>query len=147
MIRNYNNKDFSGCIEIVNKVWDFDNRFHPKQLSELFKKIYVGSSLSASNFAIVVEENSTLQGFLFGNCGKNKLYKTEYSGLIGNLRLLTQLLLVKEVKLKKKLYYLDIIGEHEKNRRKIEPSRENEVNLLQAPDSNDILFIWDKFCL
>lgn len=135
MIRNYNDKDFSRCIEIVNKVWDFDNRFNPAQLSELFKRVYVGSSLSASNYSVVVEEDGFVKGFLLGKCGNNNLYKTEYSGLIGNLRLLTQLLLVKEVKLKKKLYYLDIIGEHEKNRRKIEPSRENEVNLF-AVDPN-----------
>lgn len=135
MIREFRKDDFDKCVEIVNKVWDF-NRFHPQQLSELFKKVYVLSSLSASNFAIVVEENSNVQGFLFGNCGKKNLYKTEYSGLIGNLRFLAQLLLVKEVKLKKKLFYLDIIGAHEKNRRKIEPARENEVNLFAvAPNT------------
>ena len=135
MLRDFNFNDFSSCVEIVNKVWDFDSRFHPAQLSELFKRVYVGSSLSASNYAVVVEEDLIVKGFLFGNCGKTNLFKNEYSGLSGSRRLLIELLFLKGVKLKKKLYYLDIIGEHEKNRRKIEPSRENEVNLF-AVDPN-----------
>lgn len=130
MIRKYAQKDFEKCVEIVNDVWDFDSRFVPLQLSELFKKVYVGGSLSGSNYAIVVEEEGVVKGFLFGKCGAKNLFKGEYGGILGSLRFLIQLLFIKDVVLKKKLYYLNILAKHEKNRRKVEPTRENEVNLF-----------------
>lgn len=130
MIKKYENKDYSTCKKIINDIWYFDNRFKPQNLSKLFKKIYILDSLSISNFAIVIEEDGDVKGFLFGNCGNKNLYKNEYSGLLGRLRVITDLLLTSGVSLKKKLHYMNIIKEHEKNRDKIEPSRANEVNLF-----------------
>lgn len=135
MIREHTNKDFIRCVEIINTVWDFDSKFSPSQLSDLFKNVYVGGSLSASNYAIVVEENDIVQGFLFGKCGNENLIRNKYSGFFGQLKILYQLLFLNGISLKRKFYYLKIIGEHEKNRRIIEPSRENEVNLF-AVDPN-----------
>lgn len=101
MIRDYTNDDFLKCVEIVNLVWDFDAKFKPQQLSELFQKIYTGGSLSASNFSIVYEENSIVKGFLFGKSGDNGLFKNKYSGVWGNIRFLYQLLFLKGVTFKK----------------------------------------------
>lgn len=135
MIRKYEQKDFEKCIEIVNDVWNFDGRFLPSNLSALFKKVYVGGSLSASNFAIVVEEEGIVKGFLFGKCGSKKIINGGYSGILGSLNFLIQLLLVKGVSLKKKFYYLNIMAEHETNRRRVEPTRDNEVNLFAVMQS------------
>ena len=136
MLRDYQTSDFDDCIAIVDQVWDFSNRFQPQSLVELFLKIYVGGSLAASNFAAVCEEEGIVKGFLFGNSGRLGLYETEYSGFWGNLAFLRQFLLLKGVPLKKKLFYLKIIGKHEQARTRIESSRDNEVNLFAvAPNT------------
>jgi GNAT superfamily N-acetyltransferase len=136
MIREYTNKDFARCVEIINRVWDFDGRFIPSQLSILFKDIYVGGSLSESNFAIVVEENNKVEGFLFGKCGIENLIRNEYSGFFGHLKILYQLLFLNSISLRRKLYYFKIFVAHEKNRKKIEPNRKNEVNLFAVDPNN-----------
>jgi GNAT superfamily N-acetyltransferase len=136
MIRNYSHNDFSKCVEIVNKVWDFDSKFKPNQLADLFKKIYVSASLASSNFNIVIEEDGIVKGFLLGKCGNSILYENESSGLWGKLNLLFQLLSLKGVSFKKNLHYLKIIAQHEANRRKIEPDRNNEVNLFAVDPSS-----------
>jgi GNAT superfamily N-acetyltransferase len=130
MIRKFKPQDVEQCVNIVNMVWDFDIRFNPKQLSNLFKRIYTEGSLANSNFAVVVEENNAVQGFLFGKCGNKNLITTKYSGTKGNIKFLYELFSLKGITLKRKFYFLTIIGEHEKNRRTVEHPRENEVNLF-----------------
>ncbi len=136
MIRNYESSDFTSCVEIVNKVWDFDTRFKPSQLANLFKKVYVGGSLSGSNYAYIIEDNHRVKGFLFGKLGDKKLIKTPCSGVLGQIQFLFSLLFMTGVTFKRKLNYLRIIGEHDQNRRTIEPSRDDEVNLFAVdPDA------------
>lgn len=136
MIRPFKNSDLTRCAAIVNKVWTFNSKFKPEQLSELFLDYYTGGSLSASNFAVVAEEHNIVKGFLFGKCGNEKLIKTGYSGLWGKIKFLFQLLFLRGVSLKKKWFYLNIAGVHEVNRRKVEPERINEVNLFAVdPDT------------
>ena len=130
MLRAYTEHDFSACIEIVNTVWQFDKKFPPPPLSNLFKRMYTGGSLAASNFYIVLEEENHVVGFLFGKCGDNPAYRNKFSGFWGNFRFLWQLFAVKDVPIKKKFHYVKIINEHEINRRKVEPSRIHEVNLF-----------------
>lgn len=137
MIRKYQNNDFSRCASIVNKVWNFSGKFKPEPLSDLFLEFYTGGSLGASNFAVVIEENHRVKGFLFGKCGNANLIETQYSSFCGQLRFVTRLLFIRHITLKKKMYYLKIIGVHETNRRKIEPDRINEINLFAVdPDSH-----------
>ena len=76
---------------------------------------------------MVLDEN-IVHGFLFGKCGKKNLIKGEYSRLKGNFKLLRKLFSIKGVSFKKKLLYLNMFSEHDRNRQKIEPNRENEVN-------------------
>ena len=135
MIRKYKQKDYSDCIRILNDVWDFDSRYFPKELSELFKRTYLLTSLSESNFTVIIEEENKAQGFLFGNSGKKNLYKTEYSGLRGKLKLIMEMLSIKGVPLKRKLQYLRMEQIHERNRKKVSPDSENEINLF-AVDPN-----------
>lgn len=130
MIREYKESDFLVCVEIVNDVWNFDNKFKPRELSEFFKKIYTGGSLAASNYNVVVVEDGIVKGFLFGKCGKNPVHKNEYSGILGGLKSLLQLFSVKGVSLRKKIYFLKYLIVHEKERVKIEPTRDNEVHLF-----------------
>jgi GNAT superfamily N-acetyltransferase len=130
MIREYETEDFDACVELVNRVWDFDSKFEPQRLAQLFKMIYTAASLSESNFYIVIEEKQNVKGFLFGKAGSSDLYKTEYSGVLGDVKILYQLLFLKEVKIKKKLYYFKIALEHHSNRKKVNPKAVNEVNLF-----------------
>ena len=130
MIRPFKSSDITRCAVIVNKVWNLSSRFRPESLSDLFLDYYTGGTLSASNFAVVAEEHNVVKGFLFGKCGNRNLIKTGYSGLSGKIKFLIQLLFLRGVSMKKKWYYLKIAGEHEINRRKVEPERINEVNLF-----------------
>jgi GNAT superfamily N-acetyltransferase len=130
MIRTFSQTDFSKCIEIVNKVWDFDSRFKPQRLAAIFKTAYTNDGLSSSNFAVVVEEDGIVKGFLFGKCGDDHLFRNVFGRFMDNLGFLVQLFSVKGIRLGRKFYYLKILSEHERNRRKVEPSRENEVNLF-----------------
>jgi GNAT superfamily N-acetyltransferase len=136
MIRDYQPTDFNACVELVNKVWDFDTKFKPDNLAKLFKKTYTEGSLGESNFYIVVEEKNQVKGFLFGKCGNKNLYKNKYGGVRGGVQTLFQLLNLKGLNLKKKIFYIKIMFAHQIARNKVEPSRENEVNLFAVdPDA------------
>jgi len=136
IIRKYEKKDYLDCIRIVNEIWDFDGRYFPNELAEFIKRAYFLTNLSKSNFTVVIEEQGNVQGFLFGKSGKESLYKTQYSGFRGTLRIIREMLSVKAVPLKKKLRYLWMQWIHERNRCKILPERENEINLFAVdPDA------------
>jgi len=136
MIRDYTDSDFKDCLSIVNEVWQFDKHFPPKELSDLFLRIYAGGSYAGSNFVKVVEEDGRVKGFIFGKLEHRKLFKNEFSGLIGQIRILWKLLKIKRVPLKKKFSYLNMMNTHEINRRKAEPRKSSEVTLFAAaPDS------------
>ncbi len=130
MIRDYKDRDFNACRDMVNQVWDFDTRFKPAELADLFKTVYTAGSLAESNFFIVIEEDQQVKGFLFGKCGDKNLYENEYSGVAGSLKSLLKLLSLKGLTLRKKIYYIKIMFRHQAARHKVEPSRENEVNLF-----------------
>lgn len=61
MIRYYTHDDFSHCRGIVNEVWRFTDKFKPDLLSELFLDVYTAGSLSASNYAIVLEHDGNVR--------------------------------------------------------------------------------------
>jgi GNAT superfamily N-acetyltransferase len=136
MLRDYQDRDFQECVELVNRVWEFDKHFFPAELADLFARVYTGGSIAASSILKVVEENSRVIGFLFGKVEGQKLYKNEYSGIRGQFRLLIRLFKIKSVSLKRKLGYLNKLNTHEINRRKIEPRKCSEVTLFVVdPDS------------
>ncbi len=131
MIRYYTVGDFSRCNGIVNEVWRFTEKFKPIKLSNLFLDVYTAGSLGGSNYAIVVEDDGYVQGFLFGTCGGDaKLIKTRYSGLSGGLVFLSKLLCMRGVTWKMKRSYIAMMKEHEVNRLAVEKHREHEVHLF-----------------
>ena len=130
VIRDFTPGDFDGCVDMVNKVWDFDKHFSPPALANLFKRLYTGGSLSESNYTKVVEENGNPVGFIFGKIVGLKTYKNEFSGLKGQLRFLRKLFFIKGVEFKRKMNYLKKINSHEINRRKVESRECSEVNLF-----------------
>lgn len=134
MIREYVPQDFEACVKIINEVWDFDGKFKPARLSTLFKIFYTSSSLTASNFTFVVEENGVVKGFLFGESGRHNHALAELTEVFGYWIFALKLLLLWGVKLKKKIHYLTIFLEHEKNRNHIKP-RKDEVNLFAVSPS------------
>lgn len=136
MIRHYENRDFDGCVRLVNRVWQFDKHFSPPALSDFFMKTYTGSSLAGSNFSLVIEESDEIKGFLFGKTEKLPLHKNEYSGVSGQFRLLHGLFRLKGVTFKRKWDILNKLNTHELNRRKVESRKSSEVNLFVVdPDS------------
>lgn len=130
VLRDYQDGDFNSCMHLVNKVWEFDQHFHPPSLSDLFKRIYTGGSLGASNFNKVIEEHSLVKGFLFGKIENVEVPKNEFNRLSGQLKLFKDLLWIKGGSLGKKLSYIHMINTHEGNRRRAEPKKNSEVNLF-----------------
>lgn len=143
MIRGYKESDFEECQKLVNKVWKFDKHFSPLELSRLFQKIYTGSSLSASNFLRVVDEEGKIMGFIFGKIENKRIPKSGYRGFLGQLKLIVSLFFLSGVRLTKKLSYIKIINSHEKNRREVESRECSEVNLFVV-DSNSQGKGWGK---
>jgi ribosomal protein S18 acetylase RimI-like enzyme len=130
MIRDYQPSDFDNCVNLVNKVWEFDKHFSPVELAKLFQRIYTGGSLAESNFRKVVEEKDQLKGFLFGKIENQMIPKSEFSGFLGQLKIILKLLSVKGAPFKRKWGYLKKINSHEINRRKVESRRCSEINLF-----------------
>ncbi len=130
MIREYCSSDYSRCREIVDEVWRFSDVFKPEQLADLFLDVYTGGSLAASNYALVIEDAGSVQGFLFGKCGSGRTIRTRYSGLRGNLRFLWQLVTIKGLTWKTRTEYMARVNEHEVNRLRAEMHRDNEVQLF-----------------
>jgi ribosomal protein S18 acetylase RimI-like enzyme len=130
VLRNLRDSDFSACVGIANRAFAFDKKITPRSFADFYKKMYVGRSLAASNFHVVVEEDGVVKGMLFAKQGEGGLYKNRYSEPWGTFHLLLELFSVPGVSLKNKLDFLRMEREHESNRVKIEPRGENEVNLL-----------------
>lgn len=135
MLRTYTDRDFAACVALVNTVWNFDARFKPPALSALFKEMYVGVSLAASNFYQVVEEDGRVVGFLFAKGGAGSLYHNAYSGLTGIARFFYRLLTLRGAPMRRKVYYAGIIVQHEWNRRAVEATRANEAHLMAVDPS------------
>lgn len=136
MIRQYTKKDFSACIEITNAVWDIDKKVTPPNLADYIKIIYVGGGLANSNFKTVYEEDGVVKGFIFGNSGNQAVLTRKLNNSWMNFIFLTELMFLKGISFKRKRFYMKILGEHDQNREKLEPSRKNEVNLFAvAPNT------------
>jgi ribosomal protein S18 acetylase RimI-like enzyme len=134
MIRALRKEDIHGCILVVDDVWKFSEIFHPEQLAEIFLELYTLGSLSDSNFNFVVEENNSIVGFIFGKTKNGELYKTKYSGLMGQFRIIFNLFRINGVSLKNKFEYLKMMNIHELNRFNAEPDRKYEVNLFAVSE-------------
>lgn len=130
MIREANPEDWNDCIAIVDEVWNVSQAFQPIELAERFLQIYTLGSLAGSNYAVVAEEDNRVVGFLFGKSATGELYRTKYSGVTGQLKVLFELLTIKQLKFRQKTGYLKMLNTHEMNRRKAEPDRSHEVNLF-----------------
>lgn len=130
MVRDYHATDFEGCVNLVNLVWKFDQHFAPPALAYFFQRAYTGGSLAGSNFLKVVEEDSQIKGFLFGKIEHQPLYRSEFSGFGGQLKIILGLFLIKGLPWKRKWGYLHKINTHEINRRQVESKNGSEVNLF-----------------
>jgi GNAT superfamily N-acetyltransferase len=127
-MRDYKEADLAECVRLVNLAWDFDSRL--AGLSVFAGLAYAAGSLAQSNFAKVIDDNGALCGFLFGRCGPDPVQRNQYSGPLGGVRILTQLIAVPGVGIRKKLHLLKALVNHEAARRAVEPDRSCEVNLF-----------------
>ncbi len=123
-------------MQIVNRVWAFDENLHPPNLADLATKLYTATSLAGSDFAIVIGDEDQVCGFLFGKAGARDHYKTEYSGFAGSLRALGQMLALRGARLRRKLSLVSASAQHQRNRNRVAPPADCEVTLFAVdPDA------------
>lgn len=114
--REYRDSDYSDCETLVDNAWGFQRNFHPLQLAVLGKYLYTMGSVANSNYRVVAEYNNEVIGFIFGYNERIPVPKHELQKLSSRLGILKRLLLIKTMKFREKLNFLDSIGTHEKNR-------------------------------
>ena len=74
-IRDYTEKDYEQCSELVCRAWDFDSVFQPAEFTDLAKSIYTGGAQIDSTFKSVAVIDGEVIGFIFGM--NRTLYKTK----------------------------------------------------------------------
>jgi GNAT superfamily N-acetyltransferase len=112
-IRPYRPSDLDECMEMVGRVWGFDERM-PPSLATHARRLYVLGSLAESNAAWVADDDGVVEGFLFARCGTSaSLIDSEYSGLGGQMRILIQLVALPGVGLRAKLRWLSAAVRHQ----------------------------------
>lgn len=130
LIRSYRDSDIECCQYLVNKVWHYDKHFYPAELAKTLTQIYVTSPLATSNFVKVVEVDNKVCGFLFGKVENLPRRRSEYSGLIGQMKIIGKLFSVRGVSIKRKLSLIQKIYLHERNRMKVEGEIDSEILLF-----------------
>lgn len=114
--REYRDSDYSDCETLVDNAWGFQRNFHPLQLAVLGKYLYTMGSAANSNYRVVAEYNNEVIGFIFGYNERIPVPKHELQKLSSRLGILKRLLLMKTMKFREKLNFLNSMGTHEKNR-------------------------------
>jgi len=122
-IRDYTEKDYEQCSELVCRAWDFDSVFQPAEFTDLAKSIYTGGAQIESTFKSVAVE---VIGFIFGM--NRTLYKTKLH-LKFRLKVLWKIYKIKNsTPTKKEL--IAAMSEHEKNRSSLVPKKRSEIVLF-----------------
>ena len=130
--RKYTDSDYALCEELVNRAWNFDTVFRPKEMSEIAKTIYTRGSLTESNYHCIAELNGQVAGFIFGlneNARKPKLHL----GL--KLSILWNIFRIKQSTPDKK-QLLTAMTEHEKSRSAHVSKRRSEIVLFVVGESH-----------
>lgn len=125
--REYKEKDYEQCEELVNQAWRFEEIFAPKALSNLAKEIYTKGSVVGSNYQMVAEVDGMVAGFIFG---LNENGQKPRGSIIFGLKILWQLIWIKCEKPKRKKTLTNAINVHQKNRYKLVGRGRSEIVLF-----------------
>jgi GNAT superfamily N-acetyltransferase len=131
-LRDYRASDLESCVAIVNEAWDFDGQLHPQSLADFVKRLYTAGTLAESRQATVIETDGEVQAFLFGRAGARDLYRNEYSGVPGRMRVLIRFLSLPGAGPIAKFGWLRAIAAHQIARHRVEPIGDGEVTLFAA---------------
>jgi len=129
-IREFAEKDYLQCEELVNQAWCFDSVFQPEALAKLAKKMYTRGSVNESTYRTVAEVDGKVVGFIFG------LNQHDYKPRLNlgyRLSTLWDLLNIKSSTPSKK-EVINAISVHEQNRSQLVEKQRSEI----------VLFVVDK---
>lgn len=129
--RAYRDSDYSDCEALVEKAWEFEKNFQPRELAALFKYLYTMGSVAMSNYCRVAECNNEVVGLIFGCNERVPLPKHKLNKLSSKLIILLRLLFMRAMTLQVKFSLIKSMGIHEKNR----------TALLERGKSEIVLFI------
>lgn len=125
-IREYIEKDYLRCEELVNQAWNFDSVFQPEALANVAKKIYTRGSVTESTYRTVAEVDGKVIGFIFG---LNEHYHKQRLHLGLRVSFLWDLLTIKSSTPGKK-DFISAMSEHERNRSEFVGRRRSEIVLF-----------------
>jgi ribosomal protein S18 acetylase RimI-like enzyme len=130
IFREYRDSDYPACETLVDNAWEFERNFHPKELAILGKYLYTMGSVSNSNYRMVAEHNNEVIGFMFGYNERLPVPNHELQKLSAKLAILKRLLLMKAMKVREKLNFINSMGTHEKNRTALLKRGKSEIVLF-----------------
>lgn len=131
-IRDYTEKDYKQCSELVCRAWDFNAVFQPAEFTDLAKSIYTGGAGIESTFKSVAVQNGEVIGFIFGM--NRTLYKTKLH-LKFRLKVLWKIYKIKS-STPTKGALIAAMSEHEKNRSAFVPKKRSEIVLFVVSEAH-----------
>lgn len=129
--REYKKEDYSSCEALVNQAWKFDEVFKPQEFASIAKQLYTRGAELESSYAMVVEHNGRVVGFIFGR--NQSTHKTQRN-LAFKFGILWKLFRLKASRPTKN-ELLTAMGEHEKNRSEHIPKLRSEIALFVVDKS------------
>ncbi len=130
-IREYAEKDYARCEDLVNRAWRFDAVFQPQKLAAIAKRIYTQGSVIESTYRTVAETQGEVVGFIFG---MNEFAYQPRLHLGLKLRILWALLTLRSSTPDKRTL-LRAMAEHEKNRSNIISKHRSEIVLFVVSEA------------
>ena len=128
--REYRDSDYSDCETLVDNAWGFQRNFRPLELAVLGKYLYTMGSVANSNYRMVAEYKNDIIGFIFGYNERIPVPKHELQKLSSRFAILRRILLMKAMKFREKLNFLDSMGTHENNRNTLSKRGKSEIVLF-----------------
>ena len=113
-LRSFRFTNLPKCYEIVGLGFGVSERISPDILADHLSKLYVESSVIESSKAFGLEVDGEVVGFLFGRLPDEPLFKGRYSGFLGKLAMIGELLFLRGVSLGSKWTWLKNGIEHDR---------------------------------
>ena len=130
-ITDYKDTDFTSCVALVGRVWDFQTSFPSPGCADLMRFYYTSLSLAVSSHRRIVRDKGRVAGFLFGQIHGLRPAPSPCSGpLAGFLRFSLRVLGLPRLKLARKLKYVTMVLGHEVRRARIKLDEDAVVTLF-----------------
>ena len=144
-IRDYTEKDYTPCSELVCRAWNFDAVFQPSEFTALAKSIYTGGAEIESTFKSVAVQNGEVIGFIFGM--NRTLYKAKLH-LKFRLKVLWKIYKIKH-STPTTSELIAAMSEQEKNRSAFVPKKRSEIVLFVVSEAHQGkgvgIALWGRF--